>query len=136
MLELTKEPTMTAETPPDLIEVQPRDGVTVVRFLRRTILDPLAIEELGRRLTSLVREEGRTRLVLDCARVESLTSAMLGQFAALHVTISQAGGKMVFCNVGDFLRQILEVCKFPDAIPIHSDEEPAVRALTEAAPTV
>jgi anti-anti-sigma factor len=131
MCELVKEPTMPAETPPDFIEVQPRDGVTVVRFLRRTILDPLSVETLGDLLKALVRDQGRSRLVIDCARVESLTSAMLGKFAALHATIGQAGGKMAFCNVGDFLRQILEVCKFPDSIAIHPDEESAVRALSE-----
>jgi anti-anti-sigma factor len=136
MLEVAKEPVMSAETSPDLVEVHQVEGVTVVRFLRRTILDPLAIESLGDRLMGLVRDQGCTRLAIDCAKVESLTSAMLGKFAALHVAISKAGGRVAFCNVGDFLRQILTLCKFPDAIPIHTDEAAAVRALSAGAPAV
>ena len=122
---------MSAETTPELVEIQDVEGVTVVRFLRRTILDPLAIEALGERLQGLVRDQNCNRLAIDCSKVESLTSSMLGKFASLHVAVSRAGGRMVFCNVGDFLRQILTVCKFPDAIPIHADEAAAVRALSE-----
>ena len=121
---------MSPETHPDLVEVCPVQGVTVVRFTRRTILDPAAIEALGERLLALAREEAGRRLVLDFARVESLTSAMLGKFAVVQATVAEAGGRVVCCNVGDFLRQIFTVCGFPDAIPIHADEAAAVQALT------
>ena len=125
---------MSPETHPDLVEVCPVQGVTVVRFTRRTILDPAAIEALGERLLALAREEAGRRLVLDFARVESLTSAMLGKFAALHTAVEEAGGRLVFCNVGDFLRQILTVCNFPQTIPIHADEAAAVQALGGTSP--
>jgi anti-anti-sigma factor len=118
------------ETHPDLVEVCPVQGVTVVRFVRRTILDPTAVEALGERLSALVRDEGCRRLVLDFARVESMTSAMLGKFAALQAMVAEAGGKVACCNVGDFLRQIFTVCHFPEAIPIHADEAAAVQALS------
>ncbi|MFO0844283.1 MAG: STAS domain-containing protein [Gemmataceae bacterium] len=123
---------MSTEAHPDLVEVTRIDGVTVVRFVRRTILDPATVEVLGDRLLSLIREEDGRRLVLDFARVESLPSAMLGKFAALQTKIAEAGGKVVCCNVGDFLRQIFTICHFPDSIPIHADEEAAVKALTQA----
>jgi anti-anti-sigma factor len=125
---------MAGETNPDLYEVSEAQGVTVVRFTRRTILEPLAIEALGDRLLGLVREQAGRRLVLDFARVESLTSAMLGKFAALHTAVEEAGGRLVFCNVGDFLRQILTVCNFPQTIPIHADEAAAVQALGGTSP--
>lgn len=120
---------MLAETPPNLLEVQHVQDVTIVRFVRRTILDPATIEILGDRLLALVREEGCTRLVIDFTRVESMTSAMLGKLAGLHAALIDAGGKVVFCNVGDFLRHILTVCKFPETIPIHADEPAAMAAV-------
>jgi anti-anti-sigma regulatory factor len=120
---------MSAETNPNLVEVSQVQGVTVVRFTRRTILDPALIEALGDRLMQMVREQPGRRLVLDFTRVESLTTAMLGKFAALHTALADAGGKVAFCNVGDFLRQILTVCNFPQTIPILADEAAAVQAL-------
>jgi anti-anti-sigma factor len=123
---------MTAETPPDLVEIHQVQEVTVVRFSRRTILDPHTVETLGERLLGLVRDERRHRLVIDFAKVDSLTSAMLGKFAALHTALAEAGGRIVFCNVGEFLKHILTVCKFPETIPIHADEATAVQALATA----
>ena len=82
---------MSTETTPELVEIQDVEGVTVVRFLRRTILDPLAIEALGERLQGLVRDQNCNRLAIDCSKVESLTSSMLGKFASLHVAVSRAG---------------------------------------------
>ena len=120
---------MTAETTTGLLEATHIDGVTVVRFTRRTILDPAAIEAIGGRLLSLVRDEGHSTLVLDFERVESLTSGMLGKFIALHRAVEQANGKLVFSGVSPFLQQIFTLCNIPQAIAIHPDETSAVRAL-------
>jgi hypothetical protein len=109
---------MSSESTQALAEVAQVDGVTVVRFIRRTILDQGAIESVGERLLDLVRDHGCRRLVLDFARVESLTSGMLGKFAALHTAVEAAGGKLVFSR--------------PQAIPTYPDEVSAIAALNSA----
>jgi anti-anti-sigma factor len=120
---------MSGESPHEFVEVAQVDGVTVVRFTRRTILDPAAIEAVGERLLDLVRNQGCCRLVLDFSRVESLTSGMLGKFAALHAAIEAGGGRLVFSSVGPFLRHIFAICQLPQAIVLHPDESSAVQAL-------
>ncbi len=120
---------MSGETPQDFVEVDQARGVTVVRFTRRTILDPATIEAVGERLLDLVRNQGCRRLVLDFSRAESLTSGMLGKFVALHSAIDAAGGRLVFCGVGPFLQQIFAICNIPQSIPIHPDEASAIAAL-------
>jgi anti-anti-sigma factor len=123
---------MSSEAPQDLVEVVQVKDVTVVRFARRTILDPVAIELIGDRLLDLIRNQGCRRLVLDFNRVESLTSGMLGKFASLHAAIDEAGGRLVFSSVGPFLQQIFTICNLPPAISLHPDEASAVQALTAA----
>jgi anti-anti-sigma regulatory factor len=120
---------MSADAPSDLLDVAQIDSVTVVRFTRRTILEPLAIETVGQRLLALVEVESRRRLILDFSRVESLTSGMLGKFIALHQAIESGGGRLVFCGVGPFLKQIFTICNIPGTIPLLSDEAEAVRTL-------
>jgi anti-anti-sigma factor len=120
---------MSAESTPTLLEATQVEGVTVVRFTHRTILDPAAIESVGNRLVSLVRNEGCRALVLDFARVESLTSGMLGKFIALHIAVEQAHARLVFSSVSPFLMQIFTLCNIPKTISIHSDEASAVQAL-------
>jgi len=123
---------MTPQHPEALLEAAQSGGVTVVRFTRRTILDPGAIEAVGARLLDLVCEEGHRHLALDFARVESLTSNMLGKLVALHHAVEDEGGRLAFCSVGPFLRQIFTVCDLPRTIPIYADQAEAVRALSSA----
>jgi anti-anti-sigma factor len=120
---------MTAERHPDLVEVQQAEGVTVVRFTRRTILDPDAIEAVGDRLLGLVRDEGCRKLVLSFGEVESLTSSMLGKFVGLHQAVEDGGGRMVFAHVDPFLQQIFHICNLPPGIATYPDEASAVAAV-------
>src|SRR5262245_31477298 len=113
---------MTTDQPDTLLEATQAGGVTVVRFTRRTILDPGAIQSVGERLLTLVCDEGRRTLALDFGRVESLTSNMLGKLVALHQAIEDEGGRLAFCSVGPFLQQIFEICNLPKTIPIYADQ--------------
>ncbi len=120
---------MTEQTAADLLEVDEVHGVTVVRFTRRSILDPMLIELVGRRLEALVHEGNCRRLVLNFTHVESVTSAMLGNLVSLYKSIGTAGGQLVFAGVDPFLQQIFRVCNFPSDIPVHISEADAVQSL-------
>ncbi len=113
-----------------LLEVQHLEQTTIVRFKRRTILDNSAIEAIGDALLRLAAEEGRRVFVVNFAGVESLTSGMLGKFAALHHTLTEAGGRLAFCSVDPFLMEIFKVIHMPQLIPIHADESQAIQALS------
>jgi anti-anti-sigma factor len=124
---------MTDQTAADLLEVSEVRGVTVVRFTRRSILDPMLIELAGQRLRALVHENNCRRLVLDFTHVESVTSAMLGKLVALYNAVDSAGGRLVFAGVDPFLLQIFRLCNLPPNIPIYAREEDAVQSLLEEA---
>jgi anti-anti-sigma factor len=120
---------MSDKMPADLLEVSEVQGVTLVRFTRRTILEPDLIDTIGERLQALVHEKQGRLLVLDFARVESLTSAMLGKLVTLYSAIGACGGRLVFCGVEPFLLQIFRICNLPPDIPIYPSETDAVKAL-------
>jgi anti-anti-sigma factor len=114
-----------------LLEVEQIGDRTVGRFTRRTILEPLAVAGVGQRLRELVRDGNCRKLVLNFSRVESLTSAMLGEFVLLFKDIDAAGGRMAFCNVDPFLGQIFQLCQMPQQIPVYADEPAALAALAD-----
>jgi anti-anti-sigma factor len=120
---------MAAEASGDLVRIDQVQGVCVVRFNRRTILDPLAIAAVGERLLALASQTARCSLVLDFASVESLPSGMMGNFVALRQAVLAAGGRLAFCNVDAFLRHIFAICNVPRDIPVYEDEAAAVKAL-------
>lgn len=120
---------MTADTHNDIFEVEQAGDVTVVRFTRRTILDPATIAAVGDRLLGLVEQGGGRKLALDFGRVESLTSAMLGRLVGLHQAVAAGGGRLVFCHVDPFLMQIFTICKVPETVPVLADLQAALRHL-------
>ncbi|MGL4549550.1 MAG: STAS domain-containing protein [Gemmataceae bacterium] len=119
---------MTSAQSTELIEVFPVEGVTVIRFLRRILLDPLAIEAAGDTLAAALRAD-HPLVLLDFSRVESVPSAVLGRVLALHKSVEAAGGRVAFCGVGPRIAQIFALCRMPASIGVHPDEASGVAAL-------
>lgn len=121
---------MTLQTYDHLLESRHVEQTTVIRFKRRTILDGLVIEAIGEHLLRMAGTEGPRNIVLNFTGVESLTSAMLGKFVALHRTLSDVGGRLAFCCVDPFLLEVFKIVQIPERIPIHADETQALQALS------
>ncbi len=118
------------ELPPyyQWLEVEEVNGVTVVRLSARTILGADAVAAIGEQLRLLAEEAGCRKFVLNLARVESVTTDMVGTFVTLHRIVHGAGGRVVLCGVGDFLGAILGVLKLNEVFPIYADEAEALRS--------
>lgn len=121
---------MTLQTYDHLLEAQHIEQTTVIRFKHRTILDGTAIEAIGEHLLRLADDAERRNFVLNFAGVESLTSAMLGKFVALHRVLNDVGGRLAFCRVDPFLMEVFRIVKIPERIPIFADEAQALQALS------
>ena len=81
------------------LEVTDIGEVTVVTFADRKILDTESIRVIGEALFSLVRERGRTKILLNFSNVEYLGSEALGKFILLHKIVKNAGGRLVLCSL-------------------------------------
>ena len=113
----------------ELVQIERVEGVIVVRFLRRTIFDPLLIELIGSHLLELTDQEPNSRLLINFTNVESLTSAMHGKLVGIYRAIEDEGGQLAFCCVDPFLQQIFHICRLPPEIVIYENEADAVAAL-------
>jgi anti-sigma B factor antagonist len=118
-----------------MMEVEHAAEVTIVRFKRRTILEPAAILAIRDRLLRLASEEGRRTILVNFQGVESMTSAMLGEFVLLHRTLSECGGQLAFCRVEPFLMHVFKIVKLPERIAIYDDEATALQALASTEKT-
>jgi anti-anti-sigma factor len=114
------------------LEVETVGPTTVVRFKRRTILEAAAIQAVGDHLIRLAGEDGQKTILLNFRGVESLTSAMLGEFAVLQRALNDSGGRLAFCNVEPFLKQLFKVVKIAEQVPFYEDEPQALQALDSA----
>ena len=90
------------------LSVSEREGVTVVEFANRKILDELCISEIREELTELVKGKDGLKLVLSFKNVEHLSSAALGVLITLNKQVGEQGGHL---KLSDITPQILEVFK-------------------------
>lgn len=110
------------------LEVSERDGVTVVRFLDRKILDELNIQELGDELFRLVEEEQKTQILLSFGSVEFLSSAALGKLLTLDKKVKSHRGQLKLCDINPEIYKVFEITRLYKVFDIREDESAALAA--------
>ena len=108
------------------IQVREIDGVAVVRFADRKILDELIIQELGRELFSLVEEENRKNVLLNFTNVEFLSSAALGKLISLHKKVERASGNLKLSNIRPEIYDVFKITRLNEKFDIRDDQEDAL----------
>jgi len=85
------------------LAVEHVDGITLVRFLDRDIMevhgDGGNVSDVARELRELVTYGGATLVVIDLAAVEFLCSAMLGELVRLKKMLATVRGQLILCGL-------------------------------------
>jgi anti-anti-sigma factor len=108
------------------LEVETIGDATVARFTHRSLLGDDLVTALSEQLLQAVEERGCRKLVLNFARVESMTTAMVGRLILLQQRIEAGGGRLALCTLDPFLLQIFNVLRLGDVFAIHADEAAAL----------
>ena len=108
------------------IAVSEVEGVAVVRFVDRKILDEGNIQELGRELFHLVEEEGRKNVLLNFANVEFLSSAALGKLITLDRKVKDNGGTLKLSNIRPEIYEVFAITKLNKHFEIKEEEADAL----------
>jgi len=103
--------------------------VTVVCFRDYFIKGMAEIERLGDELYRLVTEENRTKLVLNLASVQFLSSAALGKLLSLNAKLRARNGVMKFCNVQPNVLEVFVTCKLDTLFDIEQDTADALGSI-------
>lgn len=90
------------------ITVRESNGVKLVEFSDRKILEELSITEIGDQLSKLVAGGDGVKLLVSFNNVEHLSSAALGMLIKLNKQVTDAKG---FLKLSDICPQIYEVFK-------------------------
>ncbi len=111
------------------LEVSRVDDVTVVRFIDRRILDEANIQEIGQELSRLVEEGSCTKLLLNFANVEFLSSGVLGRLISLEKKIKKNGGLLVLSNIRPVIYDVFTITQLNKVFQIKQDEAEGLAAL-------
>lgn len=115
------------EQPSSHLRIKKNDGISVVEFADRKILEELSIQEIGEELDKLVEGESGVRLLLNFKNVDHLSSAALGMLITLQKKVKEKNGKL---RLSDINRQIFEVFKITKLNKMFDIHDSADQALT------
>lgn len=110
------------------LETSEKNGVTVVRFVDRKILDESNIQQLGNELFRLVEEEKKTKLVLNFTNVEFLSSGALGKLITLDKKVKANAGVLKLSNIRPEIYEVFAITKLNKLFDIKDDESTALAA--------
>jgi anti-sigma B factor antagonist len=100
------------------------NGVTIVNFVDKKILDEANIQQLGEELFSLV--DGPRKILLNFSNVEYLSSAALGKLITANKSVAAASGKLRLCSIHPQIYEVFKITKLNKLFDIHKDEQTAL----------
>ncbi|MBI3270823.1 MAG: STAS domain-containing protein [Planctomycetes bacterium] len=103
--------------------------VTVAEFTGAKILEETTIQEIAKELMKLVDAPYKVKLVLDFARVEYLSSAVLGKLIALHKKIVAEKGQFRLCAIKPSILEVFKITKLDKVMSILPNRAAAVSAM-------
>lgn len=112
------------------ILVTQHEGLCIVRFVDRKIVDSAAIEQLGEELGSLVTDAKQTKILLNFDTVEFLSSAALNKLIPLNNKVKAAAGQLKFCHMRSEILEVFKITKLDRVFDIRKTEADALKAFS------
>src|SRR2546425_1568951 len=89
--------------------VEEVNGVSIVNFVDKKILDEANIQQLGEELFSLV--DGPRKILLNFSNVEYLSSAALGKLITMNKSVQAAAGQLRLCCIHPQIYEVFKITK-------------------------
>ena len=102
------------------------DGVHVLKFNKSDVLDAYEVEHLGDSIYLYLEPVDQPRVLLDMAKVKSVSSSALGMLLALRGVVDRDGGRLGLVNVCKNVRAVFEMTRLTTLIPIYEDRREAI----------
>lgn len=105
------------------------DGVTVVSFKDRRLLDAAAIEVVAQQLYSLVDDHGCQKVVLDFSVLEYMSSAAIGKLVNFHKKLLSVQGALRMCNLKPEMEKIIKVLGLRKMFQIDKNRDKSLKKI-------
>jgi anti-anti-sigma factor len=109
-------------------EVQIKEEGKVVVAALSGQLDTRSAPQLEKALDAALGKD-KTELLVDCARLDFVTSAGLRVLLMTGKRLAGAGGKLALCALNPSVKEVFEISGFAKLFPIHPAREPALEFL-------
>jgi anti-sigma B factor antagonist len=111
------------------LRVLEQDGIHVVHFNERQLIDLLTIEGVGQEMYRLSSDPQCMGLLVNFAGVEGLSTSMLGKLIMVNKRMMARGGKLVLCEIKPQLREVFTLASLDRILTIRDTETAALSVL-------
>jgi anti-sigma B factor antagonist len=118
------------DQPSSHLKIRRADGIAVVEFADRKILEELSIQEIGEELMRLVESEPGVRLLLNFRNVDHLSSAALGMLITLNRKVQEQKGQLKLSDINRQIYEVFKITKLNRLFEIHDTAEEALAGFT------
>jgi len=112
----------------DYFTVSRHNGVAIVRFEVRVILDAATLYEVSDDLLGLVDKHGLVNLIIDLGGVKFLTSRALGMLINLRRKATDAGGRIVIAGLAGDTTRVFKITKLDRFFDFYETTDQALQS--------
>lgn len=120
------------EAPSSHLKIKRADGISLVEFADRKILEELSIQEIGEELSRLVEAEPGVRLLLNFRNVDHLSSAALGMLITLNRKVQEQNGMLKLSDINRQIFEVFKITKLNRVFDIHDTAQQAISGFGQA----
>lgn len=108
------------------LKISRSNGIHIVQFSDRKILEELSINEIGEELNNLAESQPGIKLLLNFSSVDHLSSAALGMLITLNKRVTQANGALKLSNINAQIYEVFKITRLNKVFDIHATAEEAL----------
>ncbi len=112
------------------LKVEESDGVTLVEFLDKNILDEANIQQIGDELADIVDSATKPQVVINFQNVEHLSSAALGTLITVNNRIASKDGKLILAEIEGQILEVFKITKLDRLFDIRDSNSEAIASFS------
>ena len=113
-----------------LVEFEFQGDTCILRLHGRFATGQDALYLRGK--TEELKKSGCSKVLADFNKVDYIDSTGMGFLIGIYTSIiKNPAGRFVLCNLNRRVREVLELTRLANVMPIYANEEAALRALSE-----
>ena len=113
------------------LRVSDNEGVTLVEFVDRNILDEANIQAISEEITGEIEKALTPRLLISFSNVDHLSSAALGALITINNRVKEKSGQLHLANIDPQIYEVFVITRLNKLFNIHDTTDEARGAFAQ-----
>lgn len=102
-----------------------RDGILFIQFDDVRLLDEARIEQVETEVLTAIDASSEGRVIMDFAKVQFMSSSMLGKLVKIHKKCQGYKAKLKLCSITPEIAEVFKITRLDKLFDIEKDAEAA-----------